>query len=185
VEPNRLFHLGQGFVMYFTYQNMLMQLFGVFAILVSLPIIIASSLEIELYYRPESVKDSLKLRPYDGTLLGIIDEITLYVSRIQLKSMFKVREKTFLGVASGADLFMICNLLGIVYALAFSVQIRKKLMKMYNSSHKNYETPGNYTLLMREVLDNKKEPATVMDINEIQEKIVNKFNLIAQRDSMI
>ena len=172
--------------MYFTYQNMLMQLFGVFAILVSLPIIIASSLEIELYYRPESVKDSLKLRPYDGTLLGIIDEITMYVSRIQLKSMFKVREKTFLGVASGADLFMICNLLGIVYALAFSVQIRKKLMKMYNSSHKNYETPGNYTLLMRgEILDNKKESASVMDINEIQEKIVNKFNLIAQRDSMI
>ena len=171
--------------MYFTYQNMLMQLFGVFAILVSLPIIIASSLEIELYYRPESVKDSLKLRPYDGTLLGIIDEITMYVSRIQLKSMFKVREKTFLGVASGADLFMICNLLGIVYALAFSVQIRKKLMKMYNSSHKNYETPGNYTLRMREILDNKKESASVMDINEIQEKIVNKFNLIAQRDSMI
>jgi hypothetical protein len=163
--------------MYFTYQNMLMQLFGVLAILVSLPIIIASSLEIELYYRPETEKDSLKLRPYDGTLLGIIDEITMYVSRIQLKSMLKVREKTFLGVASGADLFMICNLLGIVYALAFSVQIRKKLMKMYNSSHKNYETPGNYTILMREILDNKKEPASVLDINEIQEKIVKKFNL--------
>jgi len=174
VDPNRLFHLGQGFVMYFTYQNMLMQLFGVFAILVSLPIIIASSLEIELYYRPETLEDSLKLRPYDGTLLGIIDEITMYVSRIHLENMLTVRQKSFLGVGSAADIFMICNLLGIVYALAFSVQIRKKLMKIYNSSHKNYETPGNYTLLMREVNvhDNKKEPVAVMDINEIQEKIV-------------
>jgi 4-hydroxy-3-polyprenylbenzoate decarboxylase len=76
--------------MYFTYQNMLMQLFGVFAILVSLPIIIASSLEIELYYRPETLEDSLKLRPYDGTLLGIIDEITMYVSRIHLENMLKL-----------------------------------------------------------------------------------------------
>jgi hypothetical protein len=160
--------------MYFTYQNMLMQLFGVLAILVSLPIIIASSLEIEIYYRPEYEDERLKLRPYDGTLLGIIDEITMYVSRIHIKNMLTVREKTFLRVASGADLFMICNLLGIVFALAFSVQIRKKLMKMYNSSHKNYETPGNYTLLMREVniRDIKKEPVAVMDINEVQEKIV-------------
>jgi hypothetical protein len=98
----------------------------------------------------------------------------MYVSRIHIKNMLTVREKTFLRVASGADLFMICNLLGIVFALAFSVQIRKKLMKMYNSSHKNYETPGNYTLLMREVniRDIKKEPVAVMDINEVQEKIV-------------
>jgi hypothetical protein len=116
--------------MYFTYHNMLMQLFGVLAILVSLPIIIASSLEIELYYRPGSLEHSLKDRPYDGTLLGIIDEITMYVSRVHLESMLTLREKSLFGVASAADIFMICNLLGILYALAFSVQIRKKLMKM-------------------------------------------------------
>jgi hypothetical protein len=67
--------------MYFTYQNMLMQLFGVLAFLVSMPIIIASSLEIELY-RPQSLEATLKVRPYDGTFLGILDEITMYVSRI-------------------------------------------------------------------------------------------------------
>ena len=70
------------------------------------------------------------MRPYDGTLLGILDEITMYVSRIQLESLLTMRHLSLLGVASAADIFMICNLLGIIYALAFSVQIRKKLMKM-------------------------------------------------------
>jgi hypothetical protein len=127
------------------------------------------------------------VRPYDGTLLGILDEITMYVSRIQLESLLTMRHLSLLGVASAADIFMICNLLGIIYALAFSVQIRKKLMKMYNASQKSYETPGNYTLFMREVRvpDDKNEPVAVLDINEINEKIVKQFNLIAQCNKMI
>jgi hypothetical protein len=127
------------------------------------------------------------VRPYDGTLLGILDEITMYVSRIQLESLLTMRHLSLLGVASAADIFMICNLLGIIYALAFSVQIRKKLMKMYNASQKSYETPGNYTLFMREVRvpDDKNKPVAVLDINEINEKIVKQFNLIAQCNKMI
>ena len=58
---------------------------------------------------------------------------------------------------------------------------------MYNASQKSYETPGNYTLFMREVRvpDDKNEPVAVLDINEINEKIVKQFNLIAQCNKMI
>jgi hypothetical protein len=45
---------------------------------------------------------------------------------------------------------------------------------MYRSSHKNRETPGNFTLLLRDVRD-PENTEKVMDINLVQGKLNELF----------
>jgi hypothetical protein len=47
----------------------------------------------------------------------------------------------------------------------------------------NYETPGNYTMLMRDVsdLDENQKPANVKDINEIKKKIFEEISLTEEK----
>jgi hypothetical protein len=49
--------------------------------------------------------------------------------------------------------------------IGFSILLRRKLFAMNLSNHKNRETPGNFTLLIRDVRTNTND--RVMDINEI------------------
>ena len=144
IDPSRLSHLGQGFVMYFTLKNMLIHLFFILMLLVSLPIIITSSMEIEVY-KPDTEQDKLKKWDYDSSTFGVYDEINMFVSRIQISSLIFVRQKYNFNSKMSAEIFIICNLLGIIYTVFYSVQIRKKLYAMNNSSNMDRKTPGNYT----------------------------------------
>ena len=119
-DPNRLSHLGQGFVMYFTLKNMLIQLFAILALLVSLPIIFTSSFEIELF-SPEKREDMLRKWDYEKSFLGVFDEVNMFISRIQIRSLILVRHKYNFDSKTAADIFIICNLLGIIFTFAYSV----------------------------------------------------------------
>lgn len=158
IDPSRLSHLGQGFVMYFTLKNMLIHLFFILMLLVSLPIIITSSMEIEVF-KPENELDKLKKWDYDNSTFGVYDEINMFVSRIQISSLIFVRQEYKFNSKMSAEIFIICNLLGIIFTYFYSVQIRKKLSAMNNSSNMDRKTPGNYTFLLLDVRDpsNKKE----------------------------
>ena len=106
--------------MYFTLKNMLIQLFAILALLVSLPIIFTSSIEIELF-SPEKREDRLRKWDYEKSFLGVFDEVNMFISRIQIRSLILVRRKYNFDSKTAADIFIICNLLGIIFTFAYSV----------------------------------------------------------------
>jgi hypothetical protein len=141
--------------MYMTFTNMLIQLFSVLGLLVSIPIIITSSIQ---YASSEDNDDDddgfidLSDIEYDASILNMLNSIAKYIANTAIKNVINNVQKSYDKTdVNAGDIFVCCNLLGIIYTIGYSIQVRKKLESMSSKQHKNRETPGNFTVLMRDI----------------------------------
>ncbi len=66
-----------------------------------------------------------------------------------------------------ADIFIGCNMIGILYILFHSVFERSKLVQMQEDLDKDKDSPSDYALLIRNV-----DPLSITDTKKIKEQVL-------------
>jgi hypothetical protein len=131
-DPKELGDLGSGFAMYYVFWKDVLVALLLLSLFVSSICIFISSAQ---YQRSD----------YNS------DKTQSFISKITIGTMINLLRDVDMNESYASDIFIACNMAGILYILLHSIFQRSKLVKMEEDLDKDKDSPSDYALLIRNV----------------------------------
>jgi len=95
------------------------------------------------------------------------DNAQSFITKITIGTMINLLRNVDINESYASDIFIACNMAGILYILLHSIFQRSKLVKMQEDLDKDKDSPSDYALLIRNV-----EKESITDTKSLKDKVL-------------